>query len=633
MFFILIGLALLSMGTQKALAAGVFDTGFNVDLGGGYVTATAIQPDGKILLGGSFTTVNGQSRTRVARLNSDGTLEGMASFNIGTGADGPVNWITVQPDGQIVIGGRFGKVNGRTCVGVARLNSDGSVESSATFNSPTNIDYPLWAMVVQPDGKILLGGDFHSINGQPRFHLARLNVDGSLEGTNTFNLGSGPENPVASLAVQDDGKIVLGGAFRTYNGQSRNWLARINSDGTLESTNTFNAGSGPDSFVWTVSVQPDGKILIGGGFFNVNGQRRGRIARLNPDGSLESTNTFNLGGGANDVVYSLVTQADGKIIVTGQFSSIDGQPRHRVARLNADGSLESIASFDAGEGPNNIVYGASVQSDGKILLGGIFDGVNGIPTSSIARLDNDPATELLAVIDRFRVNWSRTGSAPEIQHVSFQLSTNGGGSWKSLGPGTRVSGGWEISGLALPSTGLVRAGGRTSGGSGNNSSGFVESTIPYAFSASEISGQVQLQEFAGNSRTVTFVATGGVSNKIWHLDLEFVDGIASYRLPDFPPETTSLSAKTPWNLRSKRNLEKNPDGSYAADFVDVAGSNHVLRGGDLSGNNIVNLQDYSLLGTRFYTFDLSADITGDSQVDYDDYYLVALNWFTAGDPE
>ena len=112
-WFIMIGLALLSVGNQKAVAAaGALDAGFDVYLAGGYVTATAIQPDGKILLGGTFATVNGQPRRGLVRSNADGTLEDTATFNIGTGADCIVFCIVVQPDGKIVIGGRFGKVNG-----------------------------------------------------------------------------------------------------------------------------------------------------------------------------------------------------------------------------------------------------------------------------------------------------------------------------------------------------------------------------------------------------------------------------------------------------------------------------------------------------------------------------------------
>ncbi len=153
----------------------------------------------------------------------------------------------------------------------------------------------------------------------------------------------------------------------------------------------------------------------------------------------------------------------------------------------------------------------------------------------------------------------------------------------------------------------------------------------------QIAGLVQLEEFAGAGRMVSFMASGGSSNKSWILNLNFNGGTASYLLSNVPPGTTALSAKTAWNLRVKLPVTLDADGKGVANFVNfgTAGWNyatdHCLRGGDLTGDNSVGFQDYSILGTQFYTFGSTADITGDGQVDYEDYFILSSKWFTVGD--
>ena len=136
--------------------------------------------------------------------------------------------------------------------------------------------------------------------------------------------------------------------------------------------------------VRVVVVQPDGKILIGGDFTTLspNGGAavtRNRIARLNPDGTLDTAFDPN----ANNNVYSIAVQADGKILVGGLFTSMGGQPRNRIARLAATTGLADSFNPNA----NNSVYSIAVQADGKILAGGDFSSIGGQPRNRIARLD------------------------------------------------------------------------------------------------------------------------------------------------------------------------------------------------------------------------------------------------------
>ncbi|MEM6321521.1 MAG: delta-60 repeat domain-containing protein, partial [Bacteroidota bacterium] len=165
-----------------------------------------------------------------------------------------------------------------------------------------------------------------------------LSQDGSLD--TSFDPGSGTNATVQSVAVQSDGKVLIGGDFTTVNGTSRARIARLNADGSLDTS--FDPGSGTNGDVQSVAVQSDGKVLIGGFFTTVDGTGRRRIARLNADGSLDTS--FDPGSGTNATVQSVAVQSDGKVLIGGDFTSVDGTSRNSIARLNADGSLDT--SFD-----------------------------------------------------------------------------------------------------------------------------------------------------------------------------------------------------------------------------------------------------------------------------------------------
>ena len=196
---------------------------------------------------------------------------------------------------------------------------------------------------------------------------------------------------------------------------------------------------------------------------------------------LRGTATFDPGTGANGPVYGIALQTGGKILLAGDFTSVNGESRNRIARLNPNGSLESVPAFDVGAGANDFVAGVALQADGKILLGGGFTQVDGQPRSRMARLLNDVATQALTSPTSARVQWLRGGTAPEVEQVSFELSTDGGANWSALGTGTRIAGGWERTGLSLSGVGQIRARGRTSGGAFNGSSGIVEQIAAFDF--------------------------------------------------------------------------------------------------------------------------------------------------------
>ena len=381
--------SLLTFGTglmaQAAGGPGSVDPTFNSSNGFNHpvpVYAVAVQSDGKVIVGGYFSSYNGTARNSIARLNTDGSLD--TSFNVGGGADSFVYAVAVQSDGKVIIGGRFTTYNGTARNNIARLNTDGSLDTSFNVDTGPEPNSEVEAVAVQSDGKIIIGG--HYYKGTALINIARLSTDGSLD--TSFNVGAGADSDVYAVTVQSDGKVIIGGAFTNYNETARNNIARLNTDGSLDTS--FNIGAGPNSFVYAVAVQSDGKIIIGGAFTTYKGTARSNIARLNTDGSLDTS--FNVGAGCNSFVYAVAVQSNGKIIIGGRFSSYNGTVRNNIARLNTDGSLDT--SFNVGAGPNGFVQAVVVQSDGKIIIGGLFNSVDTYSYFAIARLlgDNLPSS-------------------------------------------------------------------------------------------------------------------------------------------------------------------------------------------------------------------------------------------------
>ncbi len=475
--------------------AATVDARFNPGAGGTdpYVYSLAVQADGKILVGGSFNTLGGQGRSKIGRLSPNGAPEG----GLIPGASGDVYSLALQADGKILVGGSFTTLGGRTRNHIGRLNPDLTLDTQ--FDPGTGGGYrSVYSLAVQADGKILVGGSFTSLGGQPRTYLGRLNPDGRLD--TEFNPGA--DRFVYSLALQSNGQILVGGFFKTLGGQPRHYLGRLNPDGTLDTG--FDPGA--DSGVVSLVVQADGKILVGGYFRTLGGQPRNGIGRLNPDGTLDTE--FNPGAAGNGpylgyvpYVYSLAVQADGKILVGGSFTSLGGQPRKYIGRLNPDGTLDT--EFNPGTGGDRPhVHSLALQADGKILVGGSFTSLGGQPRDRIGRLNaTDPATQSLSVDDS-TITWLRGGTSPEVWRTTFDWSGDGQ-QWIPLGEGTRTPGGWHWADAALPEDATIRARGFVTGGAFNSSGWFVEALMTNRPPAPRIAGVSLL-----GSGNVRFIGSG-----------------------------------------------------------------------------------------------------------------------------
>lgn len=497
-------------------AAGDLDA-FNAPVTGSAIAVGSIaaQPDGKVIIAGQFTQVLGVTRNYLARINADGTLD--TGFNPNPNA--MVKSVLVQADGKILLGGDFtalqpnGAVAATTRNYVARVNGDGTLDTGFDPKASSTVT----CFAVQTDGRVLLGGSFTALqpNGAAvattRNHLARVNADGTLDPD--FNPNANAD--ASCLVVLEDGRIVVGGGFTSFqpNGAAvataRKCIARLNADGTVD------PGFDPqaDAGVLTIALQADGKMVVGGYFngFHPNGVAsspgRNRIGRLNADGTLDlgfnptAKFTVAIPPSVNPIVYTVAVQTDGKVLLGGVFNTLQpngaatGTTRKYIARVNADGTLDT--GFDPNA--NSTVFGVALQADGKVFLGGGFTILqpNGAAAGTTrrfsARLLNDPANQTLTAPDATQVLWSRSGAGPEVSQVTFERSTDGGANWTALGTGTRIgtTANWRLTGLSLPASGRLRARARdgASGGFFGSSSGMIEQvstfTLPTVTAAND----------------------------------------------------------------------------------------------------------------------------------------------------
>jgi uncharacterized delta-60 repeat protein len=442
-----------SSGIVRLNTDGTQDTTFNVGTGfNASVYSFDIQSDGKILALGNFTSYSGSTQNRITRINTDGTRD--TTFNVGTGLNvflaGPSNKILAASDGGVYVSSPSTTTYSGSFTGnLWKINSDGTLNS--TFNPRTTVldtniggfagitqggAYTLvqsgssviaagnftiyknalinrgvmvdltgaisssfnvgtsnetfggfngvvrtWA--TQSDGKILAGGDFTLYSGSTVSRIARINLDGTRD--TSLNTGTGFNSGIYDLRIQPDGKIVAVGPFTTYNGSASSGIVRLNTDGTRDTT--FNVGTGFTLSVQAthLKIQSDGKIVVVGQFTTYSGSTANRIVRINTDGTRDTT--FNVGVGFNQNMEAVILQSDGKIITTGNFTSYSGSSINRILRLNTDGTRDT--TFNAGNGLASSGTALALQSDGKIICASLSQTYSGSTNRYIIRINTN----------------------------------------------------------------------------------------------------------------------------------------------------------------------------------------------------------------------------------------------------
>lgn len=357
-------------GTGLFRQSGDGDSSFDLGLTGPgpvIIYAIAVQEDGKIIIGGDFDTCLGVTRNNIARINADWTLDSGFDPN----ADASVRAIVVQPDGQVLVGGYFANIGGDARNGIARLDAiTGLVDS---FDAAANAFAQVVTIALQPDGQILVGGGFSSMGGASRQHIARL--DGVTALADSFD--PNPDGQVYTIVQQADGQILAGGAFAHIGGQTRNGIARL--DLVTGLADSFNPNA--SSAVTSIALQDDGNIVVGGAFngaSSIGGETRNFIARLDPTTGLADS----WDPDSNADISVVVVQPDGQILVGGGFTVIGGGGRGGLARLDATTGL--LDSFDANV--NDAVLAIGILPDDSIFVAGSFSNVGGLSRNGIAAL-------------------------------------------------------------------------------------------------------------------------------------------------------------------------------------------------------------------------------------------------------
>lgn len=331
------------------------------------------------------------------------------AFKVGHGANGIVYSIVVQDDGKIVVGGEFTQIAGSVRTNLARLNSDGQLDTSF----PQGTDGAVYRLLKQPDGKVLVGGVFTNLQGVARQRVGRLLTNGLVDINFDPGVAIAPDFGVSALAFQSDGKILAATLPLALPYMSA--LKRLEADGQLDAsftqTNVFQ-----DWHVFTICPLTNGSILVGGGFQRVNDLSRTGLALLNTNGLLRldfdspftsDTNLLHYSG-----VYSLIGLPDSSVLLGGKFWQRDSTNRYAVAKLTSNLALDASFHADPFDGsiehPNfGVVMSAIQQSDGKYILGGRFQEVGGywrniVRLNSEGRVDPcfDPGISLIGPPDR-----------------------------------------------------------------------------------------------------------------------------------------------------------------------------------------------------------------------------------------
>jgi uncharacterized delta-60 repeat protein len=321
----------IAMISDSATLSSSFNPGIGFN---GDVYTIARQSDGKVITGGAFTSYSGSTSTRLVRINTNGTLD--ATFNVGTaGATNLVQNLALQTDGKVIAGGQFTTYSGSSTstTRLMRLNTNGTQD--LTYNTGVGLNSYTLTVLPTADGKVLVLGLFTTYSGSTVNYITRTNANGTRD--TGFNTGTGFNAFGYTAVTQSDGKYIAGGNFTTYSGSTSNRLVRINTDGTRDST--FNVGNGPNNIVSAVAMQSDGKIIAGGNFTTYSGSSINRIARLNSNGTLDTT--FNVGTGIDTQVATngITVDADGIIYCVGNFTTYSSSAVQGIVAINPNGTI------------------------------------------------------------------------------------------------------------------------------------------------------------------------------------------------------------------------------------------------------------------------------------------------------
>ncbi|HEY0459919.1 MAG TPA: FG-GAP-like repeat-containing protein [Pyrinomonadaceae bacterium] len=387
-FFLLINLFAATIFAADSDLDSTFNTAVKLFSSEATLYKVKLGANNKIYFSGSMTQVNGVSNMKgIVRLNADGSVD--TSFNAQIDGLNDIRDFAVYPDNKVVVAAQSGGAPK-----IVRLNADGALDASFTGQTFDTLPEYIRSVALQTDGKVLVGGYFTTLGGAARASLARLNADGSVDAGFNGNLGGDGIFYVLTIVPQTDGKILIGGTFKTVSGAVHFEIARLNANGGSDTV--FNQGVGTqradspnlNNGVNDIKLLDSGKIYYICGALSYNGAPVGEVVRLNADGTRDTA--FSLTPINKVGRNGLAIQPDGKILAVGigrNYTSGFPVIRNGITKIDTDGTID--ASFSPIGIPNGTqVNGAAIQADGGILLVGNFASFNNVQKFSIARLLN-----------------------------------------------------------------------------------------------------------------------------------------------------------------------------------------------------------------------------------------------------
>lgn len=361
--------------------------GFFINNNSHLIATAAAQPDGKIIVSGDFSFVEGHATTNIIRLLPNGSRD--TSFNPAIGTNGTIQQIIVQPDGKIILGGVFSSYRQQQLsTGLVRINPDGTIDNSFIPYKPFYNYSGLSAAAIQSDGKILLAGNGISTRNDSKSGIIRLNSNGTLD--NTFSMQGLLDDlsSIKTITALHNGKIIVGGYFTSWNGTSYTGITRLNSNGGIDpgfeltGNGLHHYFSGSSTGVLTVIENPDSSLFVGGNFIYYDSILSPGLVKLSPNGSFDTSfhmdATFNVN--SNFIVQCLAITPQNKILVGGHFY-IPGPPNATykdVFLLQENGSLDTSAALSGPDMTKTFTAGGLsyvfTRPNGSFLALGSYSG-------------------------------------------------------------------------------------------------------------------------------------------------------------------------------------------------------------------------------------------------------------------
>ena len=367
-------------------------------------TVRAIQPlsNGQVVIGGSINSMDGVTLNNIARLNADGTLD--TSFNTdGSGFNDSVRAIVQQADGSLLVGGDFTSYNGNSCNRIVRVSADGALDTAFLTEIGSAADNSVYTIGEETDGSILVGGQFETFNGEAVEGLIRLTSSGAKNTENALSLPfkSTWDSSIHHLQLEPDGKIITVGSFYIppISGSGiRSGIARLNIDGTRDTSFDPDAGfhtagvTNTLNTAYTIARQPDGKYLVGGSFSAYDETNVDMVIRILNNGAIDTSFEPD---SYDETVWAIRRQVGDRVLTGGRFS----RPESHLARLDTSGTTDPL--FTPFGGPSGPVYSFAKDDDGALFIGGNFFSYEGAASRPLVKVASGEASYEVWIEDYF----------------------------------------------------------------------------------------------------------------------------------------------------------------------------------------------------------------------------------------